>query len=210
MNGEYAQNESRLASRLAEEESVRLVEAIQRGDHPAEDAFVRQYQARVRTMMRGRTHNRDLAEDLLQDVLLEALVALRRGRLRDPLKLSAFVLAIARNVLNNHFRSSVRAEEPLEFPDDLQDLTSLAENYVDGEREARALEAIEKLEPTDRQILHMTLIDGLKSAAIAEKLGMNPDVVRQRKLRATRRVMEFVTGRSQKPAGLHLLPGRAS
>jgi len=37
--------------------------------------------------------------------MIEALCALRRGQLRDPAKLTQFVIAIARNVLNNHFEA---------------------------------------------------------------------------------------------------------
>jgi RNA polymerase sigma-70 factor (ECF subfamily) len=210
MDSELEQNDSRLTSRPTAEESVLLVEAIRKKDLQAEDTFVRWYQARVRAMMRARTRNADLAEDLLQDVLLGAILALRKGQLHEPVKLSAFVRAIARNVLNNYFRGAVRAAEPLECPENLPDLSSFVEKFETDERKARALEAIEELAPSEREILQMTLVDGLKSSEIADILGLSPNVVRQRKLRATRRVMEFVTGRSQKSLGLHLVPGRAS
>jgi RNA polymerase sigma factor (sigma-70 family) len=209
MDGEQTQNDSRLADGPAEE-PVRLAAAIESGDRQSEERFVKHYRPRVRAMMLARTRNPDLAEDLVQDVLLEALCALRRGQLREQSKLSAFVLAIARNILNNHFRGAARAAEPLESPDDLPDLRSMSADFESGEREARALEAIERLEATDRVILQMTLVEGLKPGAIAEKLNMSPDVVRQRKLRATRRVTESVTGRSQNSSGLHLVSGRAS
>jgi DNA-directed RNA polymerase specialized sigma24 family protein len=89
----------------------------------------------------------------------------------------------------------------------LPDLSSNAEQVEDQERETLAMRAIAGLEPLDRSILQMTLVDGLKPGAIAERLGMNPDVVRQRKLRATRRVIDFVRRSSQIGAGVHLMPG---
>jgi len=49
----------------------------------------------------------------------------------------------------------------------------------------------------------MTLVDSLKPGVIAERLGLNPDVVRQRKLRATRRVMEIVRELSQSGNASH-------
>jgi hypothetical protein len=53
----------------------------------------------------------------------------------------------------------------------------------------------------------MTLVDGLKPGVIAERLRLHPDVVRQRKLRATRRVIDLVRGQSQTGSNLHLVTG---
>jgi len=43
---------------------------------------------------------------------------------------------------------------------------------------------------------------------IAERLRLNPEVVRQRKLRATRRVIEFVRRQSQTDSAVHLVAGQ--
>ena len=67
------------------------------------------------------------------------------------------------------------------------------------------MEAIAGLDPVDKAILQMTLVDGLKPGVIAQKLGMDSNVVRQRKLRATRRVVEIVSGRSQSDSSNHFL-----
>jgi RNA polymerase sigma factor (sigma-70 family) len=133
---------------------------------------------------------------------------LRRGQLRDPAKLTQFVIAIARNVLNNHFRGEVRRPESLELPDNLPDLSFSEEKADEQERETLALKAISSLDPLDRTILQMTLVDGLKPGVIAERLRLNPDVVRQRKLRATRRVIDFVRSPSQTVSNVHSIAGQ--
>jgi len=43
-------------------------------------------------------------------------------------------------------------------------------------------------------------VEGMKPGRIAERLQLSSDVVRQRKVRATRRVMDFVARQSQNPA----------
>jgi RNA polymerase sigma-70 factor (ECF subfamily) len=181
----------------AAQENERLVRAIVDGDREAEQAFAARYLRPVRAMLLARLRNADMTADLVQDVMIEAICALRRGQMREPAKLSSFVLAIARNRLNNHYRSSTRSPESLEFPDNLPDLSSSEEKLEEQERETRALNAISILEPLDKTILQMTLADGLKPGIIAQRLGLNPDVVRQRKLRATRRVIDFVRSPSQ-------------
>ena len=110
--------------------------------------------------------------------MIEAICALRPGPLREPAKLSSFVLAVARNRLNNRYRSSICGPESLEFPDNLPDLFSSADKVEEKERENLALNAILKLKPLDETILQMTLADGLRPGIIAGRLSLNPDVVR--------------------------------
>lgn len=189
-------------------EKEQLVAAIVGGDREAERTFALRYLGPVRAMLVARSRNPDLAGDLLQDVMIEAICALRRGQLREPPKLSSFVIAIARNVLNSHFRGEVRRPVSLALPDNLPDLASNANGVEDQEREMLALRAIASLEPLDQSILQMTLVDGLKPGVIAERLRLNPEVVRQRKLRATRRVIEFVRRQSQTDSAVHLVAGQ--
>jgi len=188
----------------------RLVRAIQEGDSEAEHAFVGRYLRPVKAMLLARSRNPDLAADVLQDVMMDAICALRRGQLREPSKLSSFVIGIARNRLNNHFRNSVRQPESLEFPDLLPDSSLSAEKREEQERENLAMEAISSLDELDKSILQMTLVEGLKPGIIAQRLRLNPDVVRQRKLRATRRVIDFVRRQSQSENLHHNVVGKVT
>jgi RNA polymerase sigma factor (sigma-70 family) len=194
----------------AAQENEQLVRAIVDGDTEAERVFALRYLRPVRAMLLARSRNPDLTGDLLQDSMIEAICALRRGQLREPAKLTQFVLAITRNVLNNHFRSAVRRPESLELPDNLPDLTTATNQVEDQEREALAMHAIASLDPVDKTILQMTLVDGLKPGVIAERMRLSPDVVRQRKLRATRRVIDFVRRQSQTESSGHSIAGKVT
>jgi RNA polymerase sigma factor (sigma-70 family) len=194
----------------AAQENERLVRAIVEGDREAEQAFAVRYLRPVKAMLMARSRDPDVAADLLQDVMIEAICAMRRGQLREPSKLSSFVTAIARNRLNNHFRSSARTPESLEFPENLPDLSSDAAKVEEQERESLAMSAISSLDAVDRSILQMTLVDGLKPGVIAQRLQMNPEVVRQRKLRETRRVIDFVRRKSQTDSSDHIVVGKVT
>lgn len=188
-----------------EGEETALVAAIAAGSREAESAFVARYLPKVRTLLIVRSRNPDLALDLQQDVMIEALCALRKGQLRDAERLPAFVAGIARNVLNNHYRGQSRLPLHEELPEEIVD--TIEENPLDSEaaeeRRLIAQKAIASLNDVDRSILQMTLVDNLKPGVIAERLGLGPDVVRQRKLRATRRVMEIVRELSQSGNASH-------
>jgi RNA polymerase sigma factor (sigma-70 family) len=190
-------------------ESARLVRGVAAGEADAERQFAVRYMPPVKAMLMARLRDADLAADLKQDVMIEALCALRKGQIQDPEKLTQFVLGIARNCLNNYFRSSKRVTS-VELPDDIPDLKNGAFHREEIDQENRALRAIESLDNLDRTILQMTLVDGLKPGIIATQLRINPDVVRQRKLRATRRVIDFLKRESQNSPGRHIEPGRAS
>ena len=184
-----------------------LVSLIAEGNHEAEQEFVERYQPRVRAMLLARSQNPDLTEDLVQDVLLAAICALRDNQLRESAKLSGFVLSIARNKLNEYFRNSARTPVQLEEPDELPDWNRPTEKAKEHKQEAIALKAIESLEVTDRLILQMTLVEGLKPGVIAQQLSMRPDLVRQRKLRATRQLMKYIEQLSQNESQATLVVG---
>jgi RNA polymerase sigma factor (sigma-70 family) len=194
----------------AAQENERLVRAIVNGDREAEQAFAVRYLRPVKTMLLARSRNPDVVADLLQDVMIEAICALRRGQVREPAKLSSFVAAIARNRLNNHYRASARTPESLEFPENLPDFKTDAIRLEEQERERLAMSAIASLDPVDKSILQMTLVEGLKPGVIAQRLQLNPDVVRQRKLRATRRVIDFVRRQSQTDSSNHIVVGKVT
>lgn len=192
------------AAPLGDECLVRLIAA---GDRDAEHEFASRYQPRVRAMLLARSQNPDLTEDLVQDVLLAAICALREEQLRETTKLSGFVLSIARNKLNEYYRNAARSPIQLEQPDDLPDLYRPNEKAKEHKQEAMALQAIESLEVTDRLILQMTLVEGLKPGVIARQLCMRPDLVRQRKLRATRQVMKYIEQLSQNDSQATIVMG---
>jgi RNA polymerase sigma factor (sigma-70 family) len=197
------------ASETMEEHEDAMVAAIASGSRDAESAFVTRYLPRVRTLLIVRSRNPELAKDLQQDVMIESLRALRKGQLREAARLPAFVAGITRNLLNNHYRGQSRTPIHEELPPEIADLSheNSQESEASEERREIAQKAIASLDALDRSILQMTLVDNLKPGVIAERLKLNPEVVRQRKLRATRKVMQFVRDLSQSPPSAHMQAG---
>lgn len=192
MNGERKDNLEQAAR-----ESSDLALAIAAGSREVEQEFVARYLPKIRTMLQARVRHEDVADDIVQEVMLKTICALRSGQLRNPAKLTPFVLAVARNVLIDHYRGAARQPESLEDPDNLPDLRQEEIQAEEQERESQAMTAIASLDTVDNAILRLTLVEGLSPRFIAKRLGLSSDVVRQRKVRATRRVMEIVGALSQ-------------
>ncbi|PWT80325.1 MAG: hypothetical protein C5B44_05440, partial [Acidobacteria bacterium] len=129
--------------------------------------------------------------DLVQDVLLATIMALRKGQLLDRDKLAAFVNGTARNLINNHLRG--QAQRP-SFEDLREDLAKVdSSNEIEEAERARLVgEALKDMREQDREILQMTLVEGKKPGEIAVALGLTAEVVRTRKLRASKKIAELL------------------
>ena len=95
------------------------------------------------------------------------------GHLREAERLAAFVYGIARNVINNYLRT--RSRLPRLDPLDVE-LKPPRHARPSGKQRAHGLvrHALAILDSTDRQILRLTLMEGLKPGEIAERLGLRP------------------------------------
>ena len=166
-----------------------LVEAIVRGEPAAEAEFAERYHGRIFTVALHRMRDSDAARDVTQETILNVLISLREGRLRDPRRLPAFTYGTARNLINNYERSSDRRnetplQEELSAPPDLSD--------CDFQRRQLVRDALLVLPPRDREILHLTFLEELKPKEIAQLLELHPDVVRARKSRALKRIRKEI------------------
>jgi RNA polymerase sigma factor (sigma-70 family) len=169
-------------------ELAALVARVAAGQTEAETTLVEYFLPRVRVMMLARTRDADLARDLTQDTLVAVLQAARRGQIRDPDRVAAFVHGVARNLANNHARGiRAQAEAPLEA---MPVEPFVEDDHDTRERQALLVQGLEAIAESDRHILELTLVEGMKPGEIAERLGLTSDVVRARKSRARKRVIE--------------------
>lgn len=128
---------------------------------------------------------------------MAVVCAARDGKIRDPESLPAFIYGTARNLMNDALRR--RTQEKLEpISADVPEPEATG-SHEDSERLREAHRAINRLDTRDRHILLLTLVDGLKPGAIAAKVGLTSIVVRQRKRRALKRVMELMKPQVTKP-----------
>jgi RNA polymerase sigma factor (sigma-70 family) len=189
----------RLPSATSVGELRRLAERIRQGDTSAETELVQEFAQRVFVMAVVRTHDREAARELVQDVLMAVIGALRKGQLQDVDKVAAFVHGTARNLINNRLRNESQHPPMEPLSDDLAQ-GELAQQLEDKERTRLVHQALEHLGPEDRRILYMTLVEGRKPGEIAAALGLTSEVVRTRKLRAVKKVADLIrkkTSRTQ-------------
>ena len=130
----------------------------------------------------------DAAQDVAQETLARTVRALAEGRLRDRAAIGGFVRSIARHVIADELRRRahvVPLDPDAEPPgDDADPLHAL----VRAEEVAAVRAAMTRLSPTDRRVIHLSYMEGLTPAAVAERLHEPPARVRKRKSRAIERL----------------------
>jgi RNA polymerase sigma factor (sigma-70 family) len=182
---------ARIEAPLGAAEQASLAEALRNGDPAAETQLAQVFSPKIYLLALARTRDREAARDLVQEVLIAVLRALRNGQLRESEKLAAFIQGTARNLVNNYLRTRGHQPDFVPLPPDSA-LAARSGSSQESDRIGLVLRALEKLEIIDRKIMLMILVDGLKPGEIAYQLGLTSEVVRQRKSRATKKVSQYV------------------
>lgn len=164
-------------------DEAELVRQIGSGnDREAEAELFRRMAPRVR--LYGLRHMRDTqaAEDLVQQVLVTTLEALRAGRLREPEKLTSFVLGTCRMTVLDLRRNSQRKERLLQqFGADLLAPVQPSIPSLDYEK---LRHCVQNLKERERAVVVMTFYDEQTGADLANFLGVSESNVRVLRHRA--------------------------
>ena len=163
--------------------------AVGRSD--AEEALCRAFAPRIWAY--GVRHLREPSDaaDLVQQVLLVVLEALRAGKVRDAEQIGSFVLGTSRNLATDFRRTNARR-------------SGLLEQYGPGSNDGvvtppepvethRLHECLVQLGHTARRVLVMTFFEDAEGPEIAEAPRVSPGnvrVIRHRALEALRKCIE--------------------
>ena len=168
-----------------------LVRQIESGtDREAEGEMCRRMAPRIR--LYGLRHLRDehAAEDLMQQVLITTIEALRAARLREPEKLASFVLGTCRMTVLNLRRGAQRKERLLEqYGADLMPAAHASMPRLDHDLLQRC---VQNLKERERSVVVMTFYDERTGADVAGFLGVseaNVRVIRHRAIHQLRKCM---------------------
>lgn len=166
-----------------------LLLRIRQGDEQAFDALFRQHYAGLVGFAESLLRSRALAEDIVQDVLLE--VWRRRETLEIDQTWKSYLFRAARNrALNDlrHARVAQKAEPYVRGPES-EEPTSPAEiEASELDREFRRVMAT--LPEPVRDVFQMSRRDGLKYGEIASALGISVKTVEARMGRALKELRE--------------------
>lgn len=169
-----------------------IVEAVSKGDvREAVLLCADHYGACVGRVCLALLGNRADAEDLVQEVLLDAQRALPKWEQRGSLK--GYLLAIARRKCARSLEGRRANAQKLELLDPLGHAEAADERSLLREKAERARQALAELKPTLREAIVLRYVGELRFAQIAEALGIDEPAARQRVSRGLRALQSAVS-----------------
>ncbi|HEY7139872.1 MAG TPA: sigma-70 family RNA polymerase sigma factor [Methylomirabilota bacterium] len=171
----------------------RIVDGRPEQADAAEAELARRFAPRIRLFGLRRLRDEAAAQDLVQEVLVTTLEALRAGRIRQPERLASFVLGACRMTIVNLRRGERRRARLLaQFAHDLAPAPApSAGAAVDGHRLA---DCLERLPARDRTVVALTFYLERSADEIARELGTSPGNVRVLRHRALARLHDCLAG----------------
>jgi DNA-directed RNA polymerase specialized sigma24 family protein len=163
---------------LGADDCAELARRIHDGDRAAEARFARLYCDCVFAMALARTRDRRAARELMDDVLMAVILALRHGAVRDQRRLGGFVHGTAVNTINAYFRQRSRQPRTIALDRTLPSGDALDEREEDDrQRTVRAAMALlELLEDHVDALQHVDVVYHIVDATDPDP--MHPAVAR--------------------------------
>ncbi|MFN0204044.1 MAG: RNA polymerase sigma factor [Bacteroidia bacterium] len=151
-----------------------LVQAFMDGNDKCFNVLLARYKSKIFTTIYLIVKDRDIAEDLFQDVMMKIVRMIRAGKYNDEGKFLPWAARIARNLAIDYFRKNQRAPFQRET-EDYETLAKLgkseggAEENIIKDENARYLRVlIQQLPDKQREVLVMRSYADLSFKEIAE------------------------------------------
>ena len=148
------------------------------GAEPAreeEAELCRRYARRLVAFGRRRLGSEDQGRDLAQDALLLTIEKLRAGQVREPERIGAFILGVARTLAGRR-RSRESRLKPLDAAD--RALVASSVDPPDPIARTRVTSCLEELGEKQRAVVVLTFYAEQSSGDIASSLGLSSENVR--------------------------------
>lgn len=183
---------------VVDEFERQIVNGLRARDLEAFDKLYARYRDAIWAFLNRLCRHRSEAEELFQDVWVSA--AQHAHRLEENSDLRAWLYTIARNKHKNARRFllfDLRRKQS--FAQELQPTSETPDIALERSRAlSRVRAAFEILSLAHREVLLLSVVEGLDSASVALVLGIKEDAVRKRLSRA-RAELADVLGRSERP-----------
>jgi len=163
---------------------TQLVEAAQNGHLESFGALYERYHSPMVALAYSMLADRDLAEDAAQEVFAAACRDI--GSLKSKDRFAAWLAGICRNISRQMLRTN-RIK-----PAALSDEHAAPSGDDRGDHREAIHRAVWSLREADRELIVLRYFDGFSQPRISEVLGLSPQAVNGRLVRAKRKIAEYL------------------
>lgn len=176
--GRKAENDlSDHTHREEQQTAATLVQRVADGDRAAESEIVQRYARGLRFLLRRKTRDPQMVEDLLQETWAVALAKLRSEGLDDPGRLAGYLCGIANNLMRSDTRRVKRQRTSFdsEIVDLIPDESSNPFRQVSRAEAAAQVRGLlaELSQERDREILQSFYVREEDKESICARLGVD-------------------------------------
>lgn len=174
-----------------EDPDIQLVERMARGESNALDELYARYGSALLGFLVSRLSNRQLAEEVLQDVMLAAWK--NAGSFRGDSKVKTWLFVIARNrAINTHRKRSPELVQLNESFGYQSEDTGPMERMIKQANREVVRSAIEQLPEGQREVLILVFYNQLSGPETASVLGISEGTVKSRLHRAKNQLKQLL------------------
>jgi RNA polymerase sigma-70 factor (ECF subfamily) len=163
---------------------TQLIEAAQKGHLESFGALYERYHSPMVALAYSMLADRDLAEDAAQEVF--AVACRDIGSLKSKERFAAWLAGICRNVSRQMLRTNIIKSAALSDEHPAQS----GRNCDDRQEIIRR--AVWSLREAERELIVLRYFDGFSQARISEVLGLSPQAVNGRLVRAKRKIAKYL------------------
>jgi RNA polymerase sigma-70 factor, ECF subfamily len=178
-----------------------LIARAQTRDPSAISELYGRYASLILRYIYARVTERELAQDLTQEVFIKVINGIERFEYRDERSFLGWLYTIAANVLHSHLRRRRLISTPFDIRDDLIDQRSQDDVRVITDRIALQ-QAIEQLTRDQQQVLMLRFFADLSNSEIAGMLQRTEGAVKAIQHRALQSLQKILNRESEEPAEL--------
>jgi RNA polymerase sigma factor (sigma-70 family) len=155
-----------------------LVSLVRAGDDSAEEELLRRYQAGVTAILRATLVDHSLIEEIRQEAFAIVLRKIREGALRDPERLTGFIVAVAHQLCKDHLRRVLKLEQAIHHTSRTEDQLISAplnpdEMLMPSERAELVRQVLSEMKSTrNRAVLLRFFIGEEDKGTICNDLGL--------------------------------------
>ncbi|MEZ4720725.1 MAG: sigma-70 family RNA polymerase sigma factor [Flavobacteriales bacterium] len=156
-----------------------LVSQYLAGDESAFETLLRRHKDRVYGYIRTMVRDRQLAEDIFQDVFVKAVTTMKRGQYNEEGKFLPWILRISHNLIIDTFRKNKRFPTVDGGPDfDVFDVIkdedkNIDQRIIESQIHGDLRKVIEFLPDEQKEVLKLRLYSGISFKEIAEDTGVS-------------------------------------
>lgn len=154
--------------------------------------FYQQHKERFYGIAFSKLHNRESAEDAVQEAFLRIADKPEKFFEIPQDKRAAFTDVIIRHIAVDMFNKSNKTDPLIET--DIGDFDDVPpeERVISSVSRDELLDFISKLSALQREVLELKILYGASNSEIAQKLSVTENVVRQRLFQARRAIKEYL------------------